>query len=320
VNGDSGNSMNGRATVHYYVLVCAARNEAELIQRTIASVVAQTVRPLKLIVVSDGSTDGTDDIVALRCAVHPWIELVRLPEHAERDYGGKALAINAGLDRVKDLPYEAIACVDADVSFKPDYFSFLLEKLSSDPALGVVGTPFVDGSGKTYDYRFASIEHVSGCCQMFRRACFESIGGYLPVKTGGIDSIAVITARMRGWKTRTFLEQTYLHHRAMSTAECGPIKAKAKLGAKDFTIGNHPLWELFRCVYQMSRKPLLFGGLALAAGYLGAMMRRVPRPVSAEFIAFHRSEQMHRLGRIFRGNPFSTRNAGNMRRAAGEVR
>jgi glycosyltransferase involved in cell wall biosynthesis len=275
---------------------------------------------LKFVVVSDGSTDGTDDIVALRCAVHDWIELVRLPQRAERHFGGKALAIKAGLERVQHLPYQALACVDADVIFDADYFSFLLEKLSSDPALGVAGTPFVQESGKTYDYRFASIEHVSGSCQIFRRACFESIGGYLPIKTGGIDCIAVITARMKGWKTRTFLERTYLHRRLMSTAECGPIMAKAKLGAKDFTLGNHPVWQLCRCVYQMSQKPLVWGGLALAAGYLGAMLRRAPRSVSAEFIAFHRKEQMDRLGRIFRRNPFSIRRAGTIRRVAGEVR
>jgi len=320
VNGDISKSLVARTTIHNYVLVCAARNEAEFIQGVIASVVAQNVRPLKFIVVSDGSTDGTEDIVALHYAVHDWIELVRLPQRAERHFGGKALAIKAGLGCVQHLPYEALACVDADVSFDADYFSFLLEKLSSDPSLGVVGTPFVQESGKTYDYRFANIEHVSGSCQMFRRACFESIGGYLPIKTGGIDCIAVITARMKGWKTRTFLERTYLHRRLMSTAECGPLKAKAKLGAKDFTLGNHPLWQLFRCVYQMSQRPRVWGGLALAAGYLGAMPRRAPRSVPPEFIAFHRKEQMNRLGRILRRNPFSIRHAGTIRRVAGQVR
>jgi poly-beta-1,6-N-acetyl-D-glucosamine synthase len=314
------NAMNSRATVHDYVLISAARNEAEFIDRTMASVVAQTARPLKFVIVSDGSTDETDDIVAGYCARYDWMELVRLPERAERHFAGKALAIKAGLDRIMELPYDAFVSIDADVTFDPDYFAFLLEKLSSDPALGVVGTPFVEGAGKTYDYRFTNIEHVSGSCQMFRRACFESIGGYLPVKSGGIDCIAVITARMKGWKTRTFPERTYVHHRPMSTAECGPLRAKARLGAKDFTLGNHPLWELIRSVYQMSRNPLLWGGLALAAGYVGAMMRRAPKAVSPEFIAFHRREQMRRLGRLLRRDRPSQKNAASMTRIAGEVR
>ena len=95
----------------------------------------------------------------------------------------------------------------------------LLRKLAEDLTLGLVGTPFQEGSNPAYDYRFASIEHVSGACQVFRRQCFEDIGGYTPVKGGCIDHIAVITARMKGWKTRTFTERVCHHHREMGTAQ-----------------------------------------------------------------------------------------------------
>jgi hypothetical protein len=145
-----------------------------------------------------------------------------------------------------------------------------------------------------------SIEHVSGACQIFRRECFQAIGGYVPVKGGGIDHIAVISARMKGWKTRTFTEKSCLHHRDMGTAQRGPVAARFRLGAKDYAIGNHPLWEIFRSLYQMSRKPFVVGGLALGSGYFWALVRRRERPVTAEFIAFHRGEQMHRLKRFFR--------------------
>src|SRR5882672_171882 len=187
-----------------YVLITPARNEARSIDLTLKSGVAQTVRPAKWVIVSDGSTDGTDEVVKRYAARHGWIELVRMPERTERHFAGKVHAFNAGYARVKQLNYDMIGSLDADITFDEDYFSFLLGKLAQNPSLGLVGTPFMEGNNR-YDYRFVSIEHVSGACQLFRRACFEEIGGYVPVKGGGVDHIAVITARMKGWQTRTFL-------------------------------------------------------------------------------------------------------------------
>jgi len=286
-------------TLPSYVLISPARNESDFIALTLKSVVAQTARPLKWVIVSDGSTDGTDDIVSRYVAEHSWIELVRMPERTERNFAGKVHAFNAGYAKVRELPFEIVASLDADLSFAPDYFSFLLGKLVADPTLGLVGTPFQELSGQSYDYRFVSIEHVSGACQVFRRQCFEDIGGYLPVKGGSIDHIAVITARMKGWKTRTFPEKVCLHHREMGTAQRSVLKSRFKMGIKDYSVGNHPLWEIFRTVRQMSSPPLGMGGLALGTGYFWAMLRRERRPVSRELVSFHRREQMQRLKKFF---------------------
>jgi glycosyltransferase involved in cell wall biosynthesis len=284
-----------------YALITPARDEAAFIELTIKSVVAQTIRPIKWVIVSDGSTDGTDDIVREYAAQHPWIELVRMPERRERHFAGKVYAFNAGYARVKDLKYEVIGSLDADVSFDQDYFSYLLGKLAEDPKLGVVGTPFKDSSIEAYNYRFVGIEHVSGACQLFRRQCFEEIGGYVPVKGGGVDYLAVTTARMKGWKTRTFTDEVCLHHRPMGRAHDGALSARFKIGVKDYRFGTHPIWELSRTVYQMTKRPLVIGGLAVACGYLWALVRRVERPVSREMVAFRRREQMQRLGRFLTG-------------------
>jgi glycosyltransferase involved in cell wall biosynthesis len=278
-----------------YVLITAARNEAEFIELTIKSVVAQTVRPIKWVIVSDGSTDGTDDIVRKYASAHPWIELVHMPERQERHFAGKVLAFNAGYARIGDMEYHAIGSLDGDLSFDKDYFSFLLRKLAEDPRLGLVGTPFQEGNKPIYDYRFVNIEHVSGACQLFRRECFVGIGGYTPIKGGGIDYVAVVTARMKGWKTRTFTDNVCLHLRAIGTAQHGSLIAKFRYGAKDYALGNHPIWELFRMLYQMTKKPLVIGGAILGAGYLWALIRRVERPVSRDFVVFTRTEQMRRL-------------------------
>jgi biofilm PGA synthesis N-glycosyltransferase PgaC len=278
-----------------YVLITPARNEAQFIEQTIKSVVTQTVQPLRWVIVSDGSTDGTDELVSKYAAVYPWIELVRMPERRERHFAGKAQAFMAGVARVKGLEYAIIGSLDADISFEEDYFSFLLHELAEDPKLGLVGTPFQENSKQVYDYRLVSIEHVSGACQLFRRECFEEIGGYPPIEAGCIDHIAVITARMRGWKTRTFTNKVCLHHRAMGTAQHGMLMARFRNGAKDYAVGNHPVWELFRTVYQMTKPPFLIGGLMLLCGYLWAVIRQVGRPVSPELVKFYRREQMMRL-------------------------
>lgn len=285
-----------------YVVITPARNEAQFIEQTLKSVTSQSVLPQKWVIVSDGSTDGTDDIVKKYMAGHPWIELLRMPERSERDFAGKVHAFNAGYAKVRDTENDVIVSLDADISFEDDYFAFLLEKLSADEALGLVGTPFRELSGETYDYRFVNIEHVSGACQVFRRECFEDIGGYLAVKGGSIDHIAVITARMKGWKTRTFTERSCLHHRAMGTAGRSLLKSRFKMGMKDYSIGNHPMWEFFRVARQMTQPPVLTGGLALSAGYLWGAVGQIPRPVSPDLIAFHRREQMQRLSRFIRRN------------------
>jgi biofilm PGA synthesis N-glycosyltransferase PgaC len=253
-----------------YGLVTPARNEARFIELTIKSVIGQTIRPAKWVIVSDGSTDGTDDIVARYAAEHPWIELVRMPARRERHFAGKVHAFNAGYERLRSIAYDAIGSLDADISFDEEYFAFLLHRLAEDAALGLVGTPFKDNAIAMYDYRFVSIEHVSGACQLFRRECFEAIGGYTPVKGGGIDHIAVITARMKGWKTRTFTEKVCLHHRVIGSAEHGALTSKFRVGALDYALGGHPLWEMVRTMYQMTKRPFVIGGLGVAAGYVVA--------------------------------------------------
>jgi glycosyltransferase involved in cell wall biosynthesis len=290
-----------------YVLITPASNEAQFIDLTLQSVVAQTVLPLRWVIVINNSSDDTESIVRKYAANHPWIEVVCIADSRQRSFAGKVLAFNAGYARLVNLNFDVVASLDGDISFDPEYFSFLLGKLAAEPSLGLVGTPFQETSEEIYDYRFVSIEHVSGACQVFRRDCFESIGGYKPLKGGGIDYLAVITARMKGWKTRTFTDKTCLHHRQMGTAERGAIAARFQYGVKDYMFGNHPLWEMCRASYQMRRKPYIISGLTLLTGYCWAMTRGLERSLSPEGIRFQRREQMLRLSRFVRGTAVGNR-------------
>lgn len=293
-------NSGANATFLSYVLITPARNEAEFIEETIKSVVKQTIRPKRWVVVSDGSTDGTDDIIKKYIGEHAWIEVVRMPESKERNFAGKVYAFNSGYQRVRNLDYDIIGNLDADITFDDDYFSFLLKQFAENPQLGVGGTPFKEGA-QQYDYRFASIEHVSGACQLFRRECFEAIGGYSPLERGGIDLAAVITARMKGWQTRTFIEKVCFHHKKTQSTNHASLRAIFGSGYHDYLMGSHPIWQIFRSGYQMSKKPYVVGGMLLLVGFYWAMMTGAQQSVSKDLAEFRGREQMRRLRELFKG-------------------
>ena len=283
-----------------YALVTAARNEAPHIERTIRAVTAQTLKPRAWVIVSDGSTDGTDDIVRSWTDAHSWIRLLRLERAmTARSFAAKAHAVNTGFTRLASLEFELVGNLDADITVPSDYYEFLAQRFAQIPDLGVAGTPFVDAgcppTAHSYGSWFANLDHVSGACQTFRRSCFVDIGGYTPVAGGGIDWVAVTRARMRGWKTRTFLERVCTHHRPMGTADRTRLRARFRHGQEDYRVGTHPLWEAARGVVQMTRTPRVFGGLSLMLGYLSAWLSSAPSPVPQDLRSFHRREQLRRL-------------------------
>jgi glycosyltransferase involved in cell wall biosynthesis len=282
-----------------YVLITAARNEERLIGRTLAAVIAQTQRPERWAIVDDGSVDGTAEIVDRTAREHPWIVLVRRPARADRSFSGKAQAVNAGLEQLKDLEFEIIGNLDADVTFDPDYMEFVLGKFGNNPTLGIAGTPFTEVGYDSSRDSFEGENYVAGPCQLFRYQCFQDIGGYVAHKAGGVDWIAVMTARMKGWEVRSYPEKRFHHHRSLGTAERGPLQALFSYGEKDYYLGGSPIWQLFRATYRMANRPFFFGGLALGLGYAWAALRRTPRPVSAELMRFHRADQMKKLKAIF---------------------
>jgi len=284
-----------------YVLITPARNEEAFIRKTLDSVVTQTVLPERWAIVDDGSTDRTAEIVESYTKRYPWIELVRRVQDPDRNFASKAHAVEAGLERVDSLQFEIVGNLDADVSFEPDYMEFLLQKFSEDAELGVTGTPFTQEGG--YDSSKDSFEgenYVAGPCQLFRYRCFQDIGGYVPNRAGGIDWIAVMTARMKGWKVRSFPEKRFHHYRTLGTAGQGPLRALFSYGEKDYYLGGSPIWQLFRVAYRMAKKPVLMGGLALLSGYIWAALRRVKRAVSPELMRFRRRAQMKKLRAILR--------------------
>ena len=174
---------------------------------------------------------------------------------------------HAGFERIRSLDFEVVGNLDSDLSFDAGYLAFLMQKFSEDPKLGVAGTPFIENGYDSARDSFEGENHVAGGCQLFRRKCWDDVGGYLPNRAGGIDWVAVTTARMNGWTTRSFQEKRFHHYRPLGTAQRGVLASLFSYGEKDYYLGNSPVWEIFRVIYRMAKPPRLLGGLSVLAGF-----------------------------------------------------
>ncbi len=290
-----------------YALVSPVRNEEADIEKTIRSVLAQTVLPIKWVIANDGSTDRTEEIIAQYADKYPWMTLTQVSQEGDRNFARKVHCFRAGYAELSGIEYDVIGNLDGDVSFEEDYMEFLLEKFAAMPQLGVAGTPYIENDRHSFRDSYVDINHVHGQIQLFRRSCFEEIGGYTPVTAGGIDWIAVTTARMKGWETRSFQEKTFIHHRAMGTAGRSFMKTQLAAGRKKYLMGGHPVWELFRSVFQMMRKPYIIQGFLVFVGYSVPFIKREKIPISRELVTFHRQEQMDRLRGLMRRGMFRGR-------------
>lgn len=283
-----------------YVLISSARNEQAFITKTLESVVAQTRLPERWVIVDDGSTDETGEVVARYAEKYSWITLIRNPRREGRNFASKANNVNGALAQIQNLDFEVLGNLDGDTSFGPDYMEFLMRKFAADPKLGVAGTPFTQDGG--YDSTRDSFEgenYVAGPIQLFRRKCWNETGGYIANPGGGVDWIAVVTARMKGWTVKSFADKRYHHHRSMGTAGKTDVAALFSYGKKDYWLGNSPVWQLFRVTYRLAKKPYVAGGCALFSGYCWAALLRMKRPISPELMRFHRGEQRKKLKAIF---------------------
>jgi glycosyltransferase involved in cell wall biosynthesis len=284
-----------------YVLITPARNEGKFIRGAIDSMVAQTVSPVRWVIVSDASTDDTDAIVQEYMERFPWIELVQLPQAGPRDFGGKVRAFNAGYDKVRDLDYAFVGNLDGDLTFDDDHFEFLLNRFAENPDHGLMGTTYIDIGGEAGDELTRDKQHVPGACQLFRREAFEAIGGYTPLPTGGIDLLAELACRQAGWKSHAYSERTLTHYRPVGTATRSIYSSRFNYGYRDYYFGGDPLWEVLRVLNQMRHSPMIVGGLCILAGYVWGHVTRKPSPVPEKVRQFRRSEQRERIKRMLGG-------------------
>jgi glycosyltransferase involved in cell wall biosynthesis len=293
-----------------YALITPARNEEALIEKTLKSVVGQSVRPKMWIIVSDGSTDRTDDIVMRYATAYNFIRLLRREPNSNRNYASRVYAMHTGVEQVKELEYDFIGCLDADVSFEPHYYESILARFRANPRLGIAGGTIWNKDNNGFREQSASRDHVAGAIQMFRRKCYEEIGGLTPSKVGGADTIAEITARMRGWQTRSFSDLRVLHYRQIGIRTRSPNVWHARIhaGIFQYSMGYHWLFVLVRSLYKIFERPYLLGSILTLCGFSLANLQRKERAVSNEVVKYLRREQLSKLSRIF-GNDIRATNS-----------
>jgi glycosyltransferase involved in cell wall biosynthesis len=278
-----------------YVLVTAAYNEERFIGKTIQSIVEQTHVPKKWVIVSDGSTDRTDEIVRSYTRAHEFIQLHRISEEHPRNFAAQVNAINTGCRLLKDLDFDFIGNVDADVSFEPEYYERLLAKFGEDANLGLAGGYIHEEMNGVFRSRsHNSTDSVAHAVQLFRRACFEVVGGYLPLPYGGPDWAAEITARINGWRVRSFPELPVRHYRPTSSAG-GIVRSRYRQGLMDYSLGCLPMFEIVKCLHRIAAHPFVIGSLARLAAFGVSYIVRAPRSVTPEVVQYLREEQRQRL-------------------------
>lgn len=280
-----------------YVLISAVRNEENYLPDLITCIAAQTVRPVRWIIVDDGSSDRTLAIAKKAQNQHPFIDVVRMPSGSHRSFASQVYAAQHGYKTVMDEEFAFIGFLDADIRIDARYYESLLHMMDEDPAVGLTGGAVVDRYGTRLSYVRKGSEdyHVPGGVQFFRRACYEAIGGYKVIDGGGQDTIADIMTMMHGWKVQVVAESLAFHLRPDGVNSGGAFQRGMRWGRKFYLLGYHPIYFLAQSVRRWSQAPLLFGALFQMLGFVSASIRKEPRPVSCEFVTFLRSLQIRRL-------------------------
>jgi glycosyltransferase involved in cell wall biosynthesis len=277
-----------------YVLVTTAYNEEDYIEKTITSVLSQSQRPKRWVIVSDGSTDGTDDIIRKYLPKHSYMLFVRR-ERDGRKYT-KPKAFKLGYRLLSGCEYDYVGSLDADLSFDSHYFENLLLRFEHNSKMGLAGGEIHDVHHGQFKARPTNSEsHVAGGVQLFKRACFETIGGFLPLEYGGEDGIADVMARMRGWEVRSFSDLPVFHHRASGTGIRNVFLRGINNGKRDYFVGSSPSYFLLKCIYHSRDMPYVLVSLMMVVGYCWAGLQRQARVVPLDAIKRRRQEQMDRF-------------------------
>jgi glycosyltransferase involved in cell wall biosynthesis len=277
-----------------YVLITAARNEENYLPIAAEALLSQTYRPRAWVIVNDHSTDRTEDVIRSYAQRFSFIQSVhRGQKGAKSNFASKVDALMAGYKQIKDEDYDLIGHLDADISFESDYFQRIIEKFNSNLRLGVAGGYIYEQSRGHFESRhFNTDRSVGGAVQLFRRACYEAVGSFVPFTMGGEDAYAEVMARMKGWEVRSFPELKVFHHRK-STAVRGIFREFFQYGVMDYALGNHPLFEILKAVRRIRERPYVLATFLRMSGFTWSYWRRQKRPVSEEFIRYLRREQMN---------------------------
>ena len=265
-------------------------------RRTLDSMVAQSERPALWVIVDDGSTDESPQILAEYAAAHDWIRVVQKPDRGHRAVGpGVIEAFYAGLETVSLSDYSYVCKLDLDLDLPPTYFAGLMNRMEADPRIGTCsGKPYVRQGDRLVSARRGD-EMSVGMTKFYRRACFEAIGGY--VREVMWDAIDCHKARQKGWKAVSWDDPDlrFEHLRPMGSSQTSIYTGRRRHGFGQWFMGSDPLFYLATCVFRMREPPYILGGLAMLQGYVAAWIRGDRQLDDTDLRRFIRSYQRRAL-------------------------
>jgi glycosyltransferase involved in cell wall biosynthesis len=276
-----------------YVIITPVRDEEKHIATTIESVMAQTVPPLEWVIVNDGSTDRTGEILDQYAAQVPWLEVIHRPNRGFRKSGGGVVeAFSDGLRVLRSQGWDYLVKLDGDLSFDKWYFEGCFAHFTENPRLGIGGGEIYHKMGGALHVEGNPKFHVRGATKIYSRACWEAIGGL--VAAPGWDTIDEVKANMLGWETRAFPDLRLLHHRFTGSAD-GSVRNNIKHGVACYVSGYHALFVFASCLYRLARKPYIIGSSAILYGFVKSYINRTARPIDRQLVTYIRSQQLRRL-------------------------
>lgn len=265
-----------------YIIVSPVKDEERYVERTLRSVIGQTLKPVLWVIVDDGSRDSTSAIIHRYLPKNPFIRLVRNPNAGVRQPGSAVIrAFNCGYESIGPMDYDFIVKLDCDLSFGPDYFESLLGKFMVDRQLGIASGVYHE-VGKDGSWREVAMPlyHAAGASKVIRRKCFEEIGGF--IVAAGWDTVDEIRAMAIGWKTGHFSDLKMKHHKSEGSG-IGTLRTSIMHGQIYYLTGGGKLFFLLKFLHRMGSKPYVIGGFALLWGYLKPLReRKAPLVTKAE--------------------------------------
>jgi glycosyltransferase involved in cell wall biosynthesis len=279
-----------------YVVISPCRDEAKYMRQTLDSVIAQSIRPARWIIVDDGSTDETPQILAEYCARHNWIEIVTRGDRGQRSVGpGVIDAFYAGYETINPSDYEYLCKLDLDLQLPPRYFELLVERMEANPRIATCsGKTYVEEEGKLIE-EWHGDETSIGASKFYRTSCFMAIGGF--VREVMWDGIDCHLCRMHGWVACSWNdpELRFLHLRPEGSSHQSVFKGRMRHGYGQYFMGTGLLFMAASSIYRMGQKPYVVGGLAIFWGWLKSALERKPRYCNVEFREFLRRYQRRAL-------------------------
>ena len=281
-----------------YVIITPARNEEKSIRATIESVISQYILPEKWVIVSDASTDNTDAIIKQYLKTCKFIHFIRKDVRKESGFASKVSAFNIGYKAMSGVEYSFIGNLDADISFGPAYFERVLKEFKYNPKLGISGGRVYENINSRFHKRKSSSSSVAGAVQMFRKQCYDQIGGYIPLANGGIDAAAEIIARSKGWQVKTIMDLPVLHAGRVLTGSGNLLRRKFNQGATHYQLGYSWSFEVIRQFYRITDSPFLLSTLARLSGFFWAYFKKKEIVLPTEAARYFRREQALRLKKL----------------------